>query len=100
LRGEDIDIGARIFAVVDAFDAMVSDRVYRRGRSYEDALQELERFAGTQFDPMVVAAFKVVPKEDWEILRQRSLSEKQEACSFQAIVAELVYSRRQFDMVH
>ena len=100
LRGEDIDIGARIFSVVDAFDAMVSDRVYRRGRLYEDALQELERFAGTQFDPMVVAAFKVVPKEDWEILRQRSLSEKQEACSFQAIVAELVYSRRQFDMVH
>jgi response regulator RpfG family c-di-GMP phosphodiesterase len=100
LRGEDIDIGARIFAVVDAFDAMVSDRVYRRGRSYEDALQELERFAGTQFDPMIVAAFKVVPKEDWEILRQRSLNEKQETCSYQAIVAELVYSRRQFDMVH
>lgn len=100
LRGEDIDIGARIFAVVDAFDAMVSDRVYRRGRSYEEALEELEKFAGTQFDPMVVAAFKVIPKEDWEILRQRSLNDKQELYSFQALVAELVYSRQQFEMIH
>ncbi len=100
LRGEDIDISAMIFSVVDAFDAMVSDRVYRRGRSYEDALEELERFAGTQFDPLVVAAFKVVPKEDWEILRERSLNDKHEVYSFQAVVTELVYSRQQFEMVH
>ena len=100
LRGEDINLGARIFAVADAFDAMISDRVYRRGRSYEAALEELEKFAGTQFDPMVVEAFKVVPREDWEILRERSLKDKQEAYSFQAIVAELVYSRRQFELVH
>ncbi len=100
LRGEDIDIGARIFAVVDAFDAMVSDRVYRRGCSYQNALEELERCAGTQFDPLVVAAFKVIPKEDWEILRERSLNDKQEVYSFQAVVAALVYSRQQFEMVH
>ena len=100
LRGEDIDLGARIFAVADAFDAMVSDRVYRRGRSYQDALEELERFAGTQFDPVVVAAFKVIPKEDWEVLRERSLSDKQEVYSFQAVVAELVHSHQQFEMVH
>jgi response regulator RpfG family c-di-GMP phosphodiesterase len=100
LRGEDIDIGARIFAVVDAFDAMVSDRVYRKGCSYDDALAELERHAGTQFDPLVVEAFKAIPKEDWEILRQRSLMEKQELASFQTVVAELVYSRQQYEMVH
>lgn len=100
LRGEDIDLSARIFAVVDAFDAMISDRVYRRGRSYQDALEELERCAGTQFDPLVVEAFKVIPKEDWEILRARSLNDNQEVHSFQSVVAELVYSRRQFDMVH
>ncbi len=100
LRGEDIDIGARIFAVVDAFDAMVSDRVYRKGCNYQHALEELERFAGTQFDPMIVEAFKAIPKEDWEILRQRSLMEKQEISSFQTVVAELVYSRQQFEMVH
>jgi response regulator RpfG family c-di-GMP phosphodiesterase len=100
IRGEDIDIGARIFAVVDAFDAMISDRVYRKGRSYEEALKELELFAGTQFDPLVVEAFKAIPKEDWEVLRERSLIEKQEVSSFQSVVAELVYSRQQFEMVH
>jgi response regulator RpfG family c-di-GMP phosphodiesterase len=100
IRGEDIDIGARIFAVVDAFDAMVSDRVYRKGRPYAEALEELERCAGTQFDPLVVEAFKAIPKDDWEVLRQRSLKEKQELSSFQAVVAELVYSRQQLEMVH
>ena len=100
IRGEDIDIGARIFAVVDAFDAMVSDRVYRQGRPYKDALEELECCAGTQFDPLIVEAFKVIPKEDWEILRERSLMEKQEISSFQSVVSELVYSRQLFEMVH
>jgi HD-GYP domain-containing protein (c-di-GMP phosphodiesterase class II) len=100
LRGEDIDIGARIFAVVDAFDAMVSDRVYRKGCPYDDALKELERCAGTQFDPMIVEAFKAIPKEDWEILRERSLMEKQEISSLQTVVSELVYSRQQFEMIH
>ena len=100
LRGEEIDLGARIFSVVDAFDAMVSDRVYRKGCSYEDAVAELERFAGTQFDPVIVEAFKHVPKEDWEILRQRSLMEKQEISSLQTVVAELVYSRQQLELVH
>lgn len=100
LRGEDISLNARIFAVADAFDAMVSDRVYRKGRSYEDAVIELERCAGTQFDPLVIEAFKVIPKEDWEILRQRSVNEKPEVHSFQSVVAELVFSRQQYEMVH
>jgi len=101
LRGEAIDIGARIFAVVDAFDAMVSDRVYRKGRPYEAALEELERCSGQQFDPMIVEAFKRIPPEDWEILRERSLIEKQEVMSFQTIVSELVYSGRQhLELVH
>ena len=100
LRGEEIDLGARIFAVADAFDAMISDRVYRRGRDYAAAVEELEKHAGTQFDPMVVNAFKNIPKEDWEILRERSIKDKQEIQSFQAVVAELVYSREQFELVH
>ncbi|HMS42600.1 MAG TPA: HD domain-containing protein [Pyrinomonadaceae bacterium] len=100
LRGETIDLGARIFAVVDAFDAMVSDRVYRKGRSYFAALEELERCSGTQFDPMIVEAFKQVPQEDWEVLRERSLKDKQEVSSFQVVVAELVYARQQYETVH
>lgn len=100
LRGEDIDINARIFAVVDAFDAMISDRVYRRGCSYQDAVAELERCSGTQFDPIIVEAFKQIPKEDWEILRERSLMEKQDSFSFQGVVSDLVYPKMQVEMVH
>ena len=101
LRGEAIDIGARIFAVVDAFDAMVSDRVYRKGRPYDAALEELERCVGQQFDPVIVEAFKRIPPQDWEILRERSVMDKQEVSSLQAIVAELVYSgRHQLELVH
>ena len=57
LAGEQIPLGARIIAVCDAYDAMVSDRPYRRALSHEDALTELRRCAGTQFDPRVVRAF-------------------------------------------
>jgi len=57
-------LGARIIAVADAFDAMTSDRPYRAGMPPWQALQEIERFAGSQFDPKVVAAFKraIFPK--------------------------------------
>src|SRR6267154_4197570 len=68
LSGDDIDICARIFAVADAYDAITSDRVYRRGKSYEAAAEELDEWAGKQFDAKVVAAFHRVPKTDWEEL--------------------------------
>src|SRR2546421_39461 len=55
--GEQIPLAARIIAVCDAFDAMVTTRPYRIGMSPEDALAELRRCAGTQFDPAVVDAF-------------------------------------------
>jgi len=76
LRNEDIDICARIFAVADAFDAITSDRVYRRGKPYEAAAQELDDWAGRQFDPKVVEAFHRVPKDDWEELHRISLMPK------------------------
>ena len=72
LHGEDIDVCARIFQVADAFDAITSDRVYRKGKAYEAAAAELEEWAGKQFDPKVVAAFHRVPKEDWAELRRQS----------------------------
>jgi diguanylate cyclase (GGDEF)-like protein/putative nucleotidyltransferase with HDIG domain len=56
LPGAEIPLGARIIFVVDAYDAMTSDRVYRGRLTQDDALAELERCAGTQFDPAVVAA--------------------------------------------
>jgi diguanylate cyclase (GGDEF)-like protein len=57
LRGEEIPIGARIIFVADAFDAMTSERVYRKPLSEREALEELERCAGSQFDPAIVEAF-------------------------------------------
>jgi len=100
LRGESIDLGARIFAVIDAFDAMISERVFRDSRTYTEALSELEKHAGTQFDPMVVEAFRSVPSEDWEILLERSLLEKKETVAPQLVVASLVYSEKELEMVH
>jgi HD-GYP domain-containing protein (c-di-GMP phosphodiesterase class II) len=66
LRGEEIDLNARILTVADAFDAMVSDRAYRRARTFEEASAELDRCAGTQFDPRIVEAFGHVPRGMWE----------------------------------
>lgn len=57
LRGEEIPLLARILAVADAFDAMTEDRVYRTALPDNEALRELERCAGTQFDPAIVAIF-------------------------------------------
>jgi diguanylate cyclase (GGDEF)-like protein len=60
LAGDEIPLGSRVIAVCDAWDAMVTDRPYRRAMSRADALAELERCAGTQFDPAVVEAFRAV----------------------------------------
>ena len=57
LAGEDIPLGARVIAVADSYDAMTSDRPYRRALPHEVALIELQRGAGTQFDPAVVEAY-------------------------------------------
>jgi diguanylate cyclase (GGDEF)-like protein/putative nucleotidyltransferase with HDIG domain len=55
--GNDIPIGARILTIADSYDAMTSDRVYRKGMSHEDAVKELRRCSGTQFDPELVEMF-------------------------------------------
>ena len=56
LKGEQIPVGARIASVVDAFDAMITDRPYRKGMPIEQAIEELQRQRGVQFDPQVVDA--------------------------------------------
>jgi response regulator RpfG family c-di-GMP phosphodiesterase len=85
LKGEEIDICARIFSVADAFDAITSDRVYRQGRPYEAAAQELDEWVNRQFDPKVVEAFHRVPREDWDELRRRSLMRKPNESEWQPI---------------
>ena len=57
IKGEEIPIECRILAIADAFDAMISDRPYRKALSFQEALEELRRGAGTQFDPYLVERF-------------------------------------------
>ncbi len=70
LSGEGISIGARVFQVVDAYDAMTTDRPYRRSTTHDLACLELVRWSGTQFDPAVVKAFLAVPYEEWAQIRR------------------------------
>ena len=73
LKGEDIPLGARIFAVVDAFDAMTFDRPYSKAVPFEAAKAEISRCAGTHFDPAVVRAFLQVPETLLDEIRRRSI---------------------------
>ena len=61
LKGDRIPLGARIFAVGDSFDAMTSDRPYRRGLLIDAAREEIRRCASSQFDPAIVTAFLSIP---------------------------------------
>lgn len=73
LKGEDIPLAARIFAVADTFEAMTTDRPYRHALSYQETRTEILHHSETQFDPQVVQAFLLVPQADWEVLREGSL---------------------------
>jgi HD-GYP domain-containing protein (c-di-GMP phosphodiesterase class II) len=64
LRGEQIPLAARIFAIADSFDAMTSDRPYRSALSTEEAVAEIRAGSGTQFDPLCVEAFEALTAED------------------------------------
>jgi HD-GYP domain-containing protein (c-di-GMP phosphodiesterase class II) len=65
LSGDDIPIDARIFQVVDAYDAIVSDRPYRKGREDAVARAEIQKHVGPQFDPEVFEAFQNIEAEEW-----------------------------------
>jgi len=71
--GTDIPLGARIITVADAFDAMISDRPYRPAMSVAEAMDEIKRCAGTQFDPVVVTAFFKIAAAEVVATRKRGL---------------------------
>jgi cyclic di-GMP phosphodiesterase len=69
LMGEEIPLGARIFAIADTLDAMTSDRPYRQALPFETARAEIIRESGKQFDPDVVRVFLSLPEQTWERIR-------------------------------
>ncbi len=71
LSGENIPLGARIFSVVDCYDAITSDRPYRKANNYAAARAEIIRCSGTQFDPRIAEVFLQIPPEDWTEIRKR-----------------------------
>lgn len=70
LSGEQIPLGARIFSIADAMDAMISDRPYRKALPMSHAREEIRRCSGTQFDPKVVDVFVSIPEQHWTELRE------------------------------
>ena len=75
LKGEEIPLGARLFAIADTFDALTSDRPYRKGRPYEMARQIIAEESGKQFDPQAVEAFLAIPPEAWMQIRAMVMEE-------------------------
>lgn len=69
LMGEEIPLGARIFAIADTLDAMTSDRPYRQAQPFKTAREEIIRESGMQFDPDVVRVFLSFPEQTWEKIR-------------------------------
>ncbi len=82
LHGNQIPIGARIFAVADTLDAITSDRPYRKARSFDVARQEILRCSGTQFDPAVVETFLKIPNELWQELRSEIMGQNRRLAAF------------------
>jgi putative nucleotidyltransferase with HDIG domain len=70
LKGDEIPLGARIFSIADTFDAITSDRIYRRAQSFKAAREEIARWSGKQFDPEIVDVFLEMPDKVWEDLRR------------------------------
>lgn len=69
LRGEEIPLGARVFSIVDAMDALTNDRIYRKAISFDEARERIIDASGSQFDSEIVKVFLTVSKEEWIRLR-------------------------------
>jgi diguanylate cyclase (GGDEF)-like protein len=70
LKGASIPLGARVFALVDALDAITSDRPYRKAKPFNVAREEIAKHSGSQFDPLLIEAFMSVPDSAWTQIRQ------------------------------
>jgi HD-GYP domain-containing protein (c-di-GMP phosphodiesterase class II) len=69
LKGDEIDLGARIYAVAGALDYLTSNRPFQPAISFEDAMKEIERMSGAQLDPALTKAFLEIPASEWREIR-------------------------------
>jgi putative nucleotidyltransferase with HDIG domain len=89
LKGEEIPLGARIFAVADTLDAITSDRPYRPARGVEAARKEIADWSGRQFDPNVVSVFLSIPLSVWENLHRKIDAQQSQFCYSEHLSLEL-----------
>lgn len=82
ISGSSIPLGARVFTIADSFDAMISDRPYRKGMSIAAAREEVRRCSGTQFDPLCVAAFDHISDQELEAIAKEREHPTEEMLSF------------------
>lgn len=73
LQAEEIPLSARLFSLADTIDAITSDRPYRKGRSFEEALEEIRLCSGTQFDPKLAEISLQIPVEKWKKTKEKVL---------------------------
>ncbi|NIT13781.1 MAG: HD domain-containing protein, partial [Candidatus Dadabacteria bacterium] len=71
ISGDEIPIGSRIFSVVDALDAITSNRIYRKAVGFEQAIPRIVESSGSQFDPEIIDLFKNIPANEWIDLKNR-----------------------------
>ncbi|MFY0542523.1 HD domain-containing phosphohydrolase [Brevibacillus sp. H7] len=86
INKEEIPLSARIFAVCDTYDAITSDRPYRKGRAHEEAVAEIAAQSGKQFDPSVVEAFLRIPSEEWIGTGRRATDYHEDNRQFERLV--------------
>jgi HD-GYP domain-containing protein (c-di-GMP phosphodiesterase class II) len=72
LKGEQIPLAARVFAVADTLDALTSDRPYRRAAGWAEAREVIRAESGTQFDPAVIAAYDSIDDHTFAVLAERA----------------------------
>ncbi len=89
LKGEQIPLGARIFAIADTLDAITSDRPYRKAQTLQAAKEEIARWSGRQFDPELVKVFLAMRDSVWEELRRTSYGDLLRTPTTQAALADV-----------
>jgi response regulator RpfG family c-di-GMP phosphodiesterase len=82
LKGRQIPLGARIFAISDTVDAMTSDRPYRAARPFQEAREQIERGSGKLYDPQIAGTFLHFPNETWETIRTETAARATTSAKF------------------